>query len=244
MTITMTITKKKKRTRTSVAAAATAFLLGGALALAIPMSASAHVVLDVNTAAPGSYALLTFRVPTESATATTTSVTVTLPTDTPFVSVRTVPIPGWEAKVITTTLATPVKIGDTTITEAPTSIVWTATGAGLGESELGLFPVSLGPVPDTGQIAMPVDQGYSDGSVVAWADENAPTLFINDPVVVHHDDDGDGDEPPMATTEPSAPHESAGPDPTSVAGVVLGGGGFALGAIALAVSLIRRRPTA
>ncbi|MEO8529339.1 MAG: DUF1775 domain-containing protein [Pseudolysinimonas sp.] len=231
-----------------MAAAATALLLGGALALAIPMSASAHVVLDVNTATPGSFALLTFRVPTESATATTTSVTVNLPTDTPFVSVRTVPIPGWEAQVITTTLPTPVKIGDTTITEAPTSIVWTATGAGLGESELGLFPVSLGPVPDTGQIAMPVDQGYSDGSVVTWAGEDAPTLFINDPVVVHHDDDGDGDNAPMATTEPSDSHASGGAnsnaDATSVAGVILGAGGFALGAIALAVSLVRRRPVA
>jgi uncharacterized protein YcnI len=51
-----------------------ALALGAAtqLALAAPLSASAHVSLETDTASPGSYDTITFRVPNESATATTT----------------------------------------------------------------------------------------------------------------------------------------------------------------------------
>src|SRR5690606_20873236 len=147
-----------KKTRFTLSATA-AVALGAALALGAPLGASAHVTLAENTAEAGSYAPLTFQVPKESATASTTSVPVTLPTDTPFVSVRTVPVAGWTAEVVTSTLPEPVEIGETTVTEAPTSIVWTATGEGLGGTELGLFPFSVGPVPDVGHLELPVDQG-------------------------------------------------------------------------------------
>ncbi|HWH96866.1 MAG TPA: YcnI family protein [Pseudolysinimonas sp.] len=213
----------------AVATASVALALGCALVLAVPTAASAHVTLDENTAKAGSYALLTFKVPTESESATTTSVTVQLPTDTPFVSVRTVPVPGWQAEIVVSELPEPVKIGDTTVTEAPTSIIWTAIGAGIGNGELGLFPFSVGPVPDVGHLELPVDQGYSDSSVVAWEGDEVPILYVND-------------EPPgdHAGEKPSAP----GTDSTAVAGVVLGSGGLMLGAVALALTLIRRRPAA
>lgn len=202
-----------------------------ALTLGAPISASAHVSLDENTAEAGSYALLTFKVPNESETDTTTSVTVSLPTDTPFVSVRTVPVAGWSAEVVVTTLPEPVKIGETTVTEAPTSIIWTATGDGIGATELGLLPFSAGPVPDVGQLELPVDQGYSDGTVVAWTGEEVPILYINDePLTSQHP--GSVDHPATAT----------GPDGTAIAGVALGSLGLVLGATALVVALIRRQP--
>ena len=230
-----------KKTRT-LAGASVALALGTALALGAPLGASAHVSLDENTAEAGSYALLTFKVPNESETATTTSVAVTLPTDTPFVSVRTVPVPGWTAEIVTSTLPEPVKIGESTVTEAPTSIVWTATGAGLGDGELGLFPFSVGPVPDVGQLELPVDQGYSDGSVVAWAGDDVPILYVNDaPAGDHHG--GEATEEDHGDVEDccGAP---AGPDGTAVAGLVVGSLGLILGASALALTLIRRRPAA
>jgi uncharacterized protein YcnI len=227
-----------KNTRT-LAGASVALALGTALALGVPLGASAHVSLDENTAEAGSYPLLTFKVPNESPTATTTSVTVTLPADTPFVSVRTVPIAGWEAEIIVTKLPEPVTIGETTVTEAPTSIVWTATGDGLGDGELGLFPFSVGPVPDVGHLELPVDQGYSDASVVAWEGDEVPILYVNDaPAGDHHGDSGDSEE------EPAEAHESEAPDATAVAGLVTGAAGFLLGATALALVLIRRRPAA
>lgn len=223
------------KTRFTLSATA-AVALGAALALGAPLSASAHVTLDENTAEAGSYALLTFKVPNESTTAATTSVTVSLPTDTPLASVRTVPVAGWESEVVVSTLPEPVKIGESTVTEAPTSIVWTATGDGLGGTQLGLFPFSIGPVPDVGHLELPVDQGYSDGSVVTWDGADVPTLYVNDePAGDHHGSDGHAETP-------SAPSGTA-PDSTALAGLITGSLGLILGAAALAVALIRRRPT-
>jgi uncharacterized protein YcnI len=221
-----------KKTRI-MAGASIALALGTTLALTGALSASAHVTLDDNTAEAGSYALLTFKVPNESETASTTSLTVDLPTDTPFVSVRTVPVPGWTAEVVTTTLPEPVQIGETTVTEAPTSIVWTATDAGLGGTELGLFTFSAGPVPDVGQIELPAHQGYSDSSVVDWTGEEVPILYVNDaPEADHHG----------AAEEHGDMEEDATVDPTAIAGLIVGSLGLVLGATALAVALIGRRP--
>jgi len=229
-----------KNTRT-LAGASVALALGTVLALGAPLGASAHVSLDENTAEAGSYALLTFKVPNESATATTTSVTVTLPTDTPFVSAAVVPVAGWDAEIITSTLPEPVEIGQTTVTEAPTSIVWTATGEGLGDGELGLFPFSVGPVPDVGSIELPVDQGYSDATVVSWAGDEVPILYVNDePAGDHHG----GSEEAESEEHGEEAAEATGPDTTAVAGLVTGSAGLLLGATALALVLIRRRPAA
>ena len=231
-----------KNTRT-LAGATVALALGTVLALGAPLGASAHVTLDENTAEAGSYALLTFKVPNESDTATTTSVTVNLPTDTPFVSVRTVPVAGWTAEVIISTLPEPVEIGETTVTEALTSIVWTATGEGLGGTELGLFPFSVGPVPDVGSLELPVDQGYSDGSVVAWAGDEVPILYVNDaPAGDHHGGDATEEGNEEEGHEEAA--TTSGPDSTAVAGLVVGSLGLVLGASALALTLIRRRSVA
>ena len=55
----------------------------GAIGLAMP--ASAHVVVSGTDATPGGWGVLTFRVPTESDTASTTAVIVTLPDEQPIV---------------------------------------------------------------------------------------------------------------------------------------------------------------
>src|SRR5207244_3407137 len=63
------------------------------LALAAP--AYAHVTVSSPGATAGGYAVLTFRVPTESDTASTTAIKVQMPTATPFASVSVQPHPGW-----------------------------------------------------------------------------------------------------------------------------------------------------
>ncbi|AYF96993.1 YcnI family copper-binding membrane protein [Protaetiibacter intestinalis] len=224
-----------------------------ALALAAPLSASAHVSLEENTAEPGSYALLTFKVPNESETAETVSLTLTLPADTPFTSVRTVPVPGWTAELVRETLPEPVTVGDTEITEAVTRIVWTADAdAGLGDGELGLFPVSLGPVPDTGSVVLPVDQGYSDGTTVSWsgtgdgAEHPAPVLYVNDaPAADHHGgSDADGDHAtPEVTSEPDATAPGTATQVDALARV-LGIAGLAVGAVGVVLAVVWRRRAA
>ena len=74
--------------KTVPAFAGTALVAAAALALAVPLAASAHVTIGTNQADPGSYPVIDFKVPTESATATTTAIDITLPPDTPFGSRR------------------------------------------------------------------------------------------------------------------------------------------------------------
>lgn len=241
MTTSSTPTPRRRILRS-----ATALVGGVALAVAMPLAASAHVRVSPDQAAAGSYSTLTFKVPTESATATTTSVTVDLPKDTPFSSLSTEPVPGWTAKVTTEKLDTPVKTDDATITDAPIEVTWTADdGVGLKAGEFQRFTVSVGPVPETGSIMLPAHQGYSDGSVVDWdqatpasgeePEHPAPTLYVQD-------------APPadamsaMSTTAPGASAATATTaSSTDAAGsavaVGLGVGGLALGAVALVVAV-------
>lgn len=216
-----------------------ALVLGAGLALGGSLAASAHVTLDENTAEAGSYALLTFKVPDESDTAATTSVTLHLPTDTPFLSVRTVPVPGWEAELVREELPEPVEVGGNELTEAITTVVWTATDGGIADGELVLFPISLGPVPDVGSVVFTVDQGYDDGEIVPWEGEDAPTLYVNDapPTGGHHGGDAEQEEDCCAD-EPAA---AGAPD---LLGPVLGGIGILLGGAALVVALARGRRSA
>jgi len=166
---------------------------GIALAIAAPLAASAHVTVDPNTAAPGGWAYVTFRAPNESTTASTTKLVVHLPQDTPLTSVSYRPTPGWTAAVDTADLPKPVTVSGNTIAKAPVSITFeAAAGAGIAPGQFQLFTVSLGPIPKTGHIVLPVTQTYSDGKVVEWKAtpqdvakddtlEPAPVIYITDP---------------------------------------------------------------
>lgn len=131
--------------------------------------ASAHVTVNPDTVTAGSYAKLTFRVPTESATASTVSVQVSLPTDHPFPSVSVMQMPGWTATVARTKLDPPVTEGDFRLTDAVNSITWIADDkVGIEPGEFAEFAISVGPVPDVSSMTFPTAQTYSDGSVVRW----------------------------------------------------------------------------
>jgi uncharacterized protein YcnI len=206
------------------AALGTSLLIAGSIALALsaPLAASAHVTIDDDTAQAGSFTLITFKVPNESATATTSSITLTLPSDTPFAHVSYVPVPGWTAELTRTTLPEPVMIGDTELTQAVTEVTWTAQpGHEVGDGQLQLFPLSLGPVPDAGSIVLPVDQTYTDGTVVSWSDTGEGA---DHPAPVLHVGDGVPDAPAAAPASPDVLARVLG-----IAGLVLGAGGVAFG---------------
>jgi uncharacterized protein YcnI len=234
---TIQIMKKRSLARAAIATAAAA-----ALAVAFPLAASAHVRVNPDQATAGSYSLLTVRVPTESATAGTVKLEVDLPTDTPFTSVSTQPLPGWSAQVTTEKLATPVKTDDGTITEAPTKVIWTAdSGVQIAPGEFQQFQILAGAVPDTGSVLLPAHQTYSDGSVVDWDEKTpadgkepenpAPTLYINDAPPA-----ADGAATPTVTATPTA-SDTASSSSDAVA-IGLGIGGLALGAIAVVISVL------
>lgn len=226
---------------------------GAALALAAPLAASAHVTVNPNTATPGSYATVNFRVPTESETASTVKLEVTLPTDTPLSAVLVQPVPGWTATVEKGALPTPVEVDGNTLTDAPLKIVWQADpGVGIGQDQFQIFSAVLGPVPDTGHLVLPAAQTYSDGEVVDWAAtpdevaaddtlEPAPVLYVNDapPTGEHSDSHGTASAAPaMEDATAAAPSDSSGVAlGLSIAALVVAAAGAVLGALAFA-----RRP--
>lgn len=211
--------------------AVTAIVAGAALALAVPLAASAHVTIGTNQADPGTYPVIDFRVPTESATATTTAIDITLPIETPFGAVSTVPVEGWDAEL--------VRDGDVV-----THVIWTAqSGHELTAEQYGIFPVLLGDVPDTGSIVLPVAQTYSDGTVVDWADtaedggHPAPVLYVNDePAADHHADGGD-DHAEATVAGEAAPASDAVARGLGIAGLVVG-------AVGVVVAILSRRRSA
>lgn len=213
--------------------------LAGALALAGTGLASAHVTVHAPGAAQGGYEMLTFRVPTESATAGTTGLTVRLPN---LRSARTEPMPGWSATVH--------KDPDS---GRATSVTWTADpGVQIGPGHFAEFRVAAGPLPEKSAVSFPAEQTYSDGTVVDWDEQPAgegaepehpaPSLTL-EPAA--SDDGATASEDGGARSATSATAGDAGHDheEDSVARW-LGGAGLVLGALALSLALgdtIRRR---
>jgi len=237
----------------SISTGVTALTAGIALALAAPLAASAHIGTDPGQVEAGSDALISFRVPNESVTASTTTVRVTFPQDTPFGFVDYVPVAGWTVAVTSDTLATPIVTDDGEVTEVVTSVTWTALpGNEIAEGQVQVFPLSVGPVPDTGSIVLPVEQTYSDGTVVAWTEtgENAefpaPVLYVNDTPVDHHHGASAGGTVTVGEHADHAGHTAAAettsaPGSDDVLARVLGIGALVLGAIAVVLALTSRR---
>jgi hypothetical protein len=155
-----------------------------------------------------------------------------------------VPVSGWTAELVRTTLPEPVTVGETTVTEAVTSVVWTAdAGSEIGAGQLQLFPLSVGPVPDVGSLTLPADQGYTDGTVVSWsetaadAEHPAPVLYVNDaPVDDHH-----------SGATASAEEETvvaASESSDDVLARVLGLGGLVVGVVGIVLAVTARRKSA
>lgn len=207
-------------------------LAAAALVVAVAAPASAHVRVDGNAIA-GGYGVLTFRVPTESDTASTTKLKVAFPKDTPITSVSTQPKAGWTAHVSTADLPEPKKDSHgNEVTSFVTAVTWTATGAGIKPGQFDTFAVSAGPIPDVATLALPATQTYSDGTVVTWNEISqggaepahpAPTLTVTP---------ADADENAADTAGEAATAASSGSG-LGIAGLITGALGLILALIAL-----------
>lgn len=150
-------------------------VIGIALAAMVAGPASAHVHVDGIDVSQGGYGVLTFRVPTESATASTTKVSVAFPADTPIASVSTQPMPGWTASVRTAKLSKPVTTDDGSVDTYVSSVTWTADSRAdaIAPGQFQEFSVSAGPLPKVAELVLPTTQTYSDGTVVNWNERSA-----------------------------------------------------------------------
>ena len=151
----------------------------GLAGLAVALTAapaSAHVSVAADSAVQGGFAVISFRVPSESETLSTTRLAVQFPADQPLAFVAVQPHQGWTYQVKKTKLAKPISSDDGAVTEAVTQIDWTATSiaTGIKPGEFDQFQVSVGPLPKAPVMTFKAIQGYSDGSSVAWIDEAAP----------------------------------------------------------------------
>lgn len=242
----------KTNTRLRLGAVA---LAAGAVTLAMVSPAAAHVTVSSPDASPGGFGKVTFRVPTESDTASTVKVSVALPADTPFAFVSAKVKPGWTIEQKTEKLDTPVETGGFTISKAVTTVTWTATRqAAIGPGEFDEFDLSVGPfADDVDELAFPTTQMYSDGEIVHWDEptpadgtepENpAPTLSLTGGAGAGHDDGGD-DEANEPTVQVSGDDDVAAADsPATDDGTAraLGIGGLVLGALALMLAAIGLR---
>ncbi|MEU0542392.1 YcnI family protein [Nocardia sp. NPDC005978] len=180
--------------------------------------ASAHVTVDAPGAAQGGYTVATFKVPTESDTASTTKLTVAVPN---LKSVRTEPLAGWSEKV------------DRNDKGEAVSVTWAVEpgNAGVAPGQFQRFVISLGPLPKQETLSFAATQTYSDGKVVKWdqqenADGSEPEHPA--PAVQLAASSGDGHDSADAPAAPEATDDTAR---------WLGGLGLALGALGAALGL-------
>jgi uncharacterized protein YcnI len=214
------------------------------LALAAP--ASAHVTISAPGATRGgSDAVITFRVPTESDTASTTGLQVRLPTDTPIAGVLVQPIPGWSHTQKTVKLAKPISTDDGDITEAVAEIDWTAkAGFGIKPGEFGAFVVMAGQLPDAPRITFKAVQIYSDGSRTAWTEVPAPGSTAEPEHPAPSLELAAASAPPATSAAPatSTAPVAKGPASSSQTGaVILGSVALAVAVASGALTIVRRR---
>jgi len=147
----------------------TAVLAVLAGSIVVAGTASAHVTVGSQDAAPGGFGKITFRVPNESDVASTVGVRIQVPQDAAMTSLRTQPVPGWTVTLTSTDLPEPIRSGERDITSYVSIIEFRAqAGSGIAPGEFQEFALSGGPFPELDQLAFPTVQLYSDGSEAAW----------------------------------------------------------------------------
>lgn len=141
--------------------------------LALPGVAQAHVSVQPGTAEGGGFSVIAFRVPNERDDASTTRLQVTLPEDQPIGSVQTTAVPGWRITTKTRQLDEPIDLFGEQLDTVVSQVTWTATAGGIRPGQFQDFDLSLGPLPESGELAFTARQTYSSGEQVNWNEVSA-----------------------------------------------------------------------
>jgi uncharacterized protein YcnI len=142
-------------------------------------AAGAHVTVSPSSLPQGTDdAILTFRVPNESATASVTGLKIQFPLSHPIVLLNPESGSGWQVNVVKTALPKPVTTDDGTFTSTVSEIDW--SGGTIAVGQFGEFNVLAQGIPTgTSQLVFKAIQTYSDGSVVSWIE--VPNKAVPDP---------------------------------------------------------------
>ena len=208
---------------------ALALLTALAAALVAAGAASAHVSVSSADAAAGDFGRLTFRVPTESDTASTVALWISIPEESAMASLRVQPVPGWTVTTTTSDLQTPLESHGEQVTSYVSVVEFRAAdGGGIRPGEFQEFALSGGPFPDSAQLSYPTVQSYSDGTEAAWIE---PT--------VAGQAEPERPAPVLMLTAPAAGHDAVGTTATDTAAATTTGHGDAgPGALALFVAIL------
>lgn len=222
---------KTKNTVASVSAVSAGVLL----ALAAPMSASAHVSASATSTAAGSYTVVTFAVPHGCDASATTKITIDIPES--ILSVTPTVNANWTISENTEALES--AIDDATVRDA--QIVYTAL-VPLADGLRDTFELSLklpdGEVGDV--VEFPVTQDCVEGQTL-WTGDDVPSVTLTAAV------EGDGHGHESETDEHadnSAQVSEASGAHTDVLARVLGIAGLVLGAVGVAFAVVTRRAAA
>jgi periplasmic copper chaperone A len=136
--------------------------------LALPGVAQAHVTVQPGSAEGGGFSVVSFRVPNERDNASTTQLRVILPQDQPIGWVQTTPVPGWKIATKTRQLDQPIEMFGEQLNTVVSEVTWTAIGGGIRPGQFQDFNVSLGQLPESGELVFNALQTYSSGEKVNW----------------------------------------------------------------------------
>jgi uncharacterized protein YcnI len=228
--------------------------LGVVLTVAVALVAGggsvavAHVSVHADEAVQGGTAEISFRVPTESDTASTVAVTVAFPADTPIARVAVLPLAGWTNQVTKAASSVPVAAGHGhEVSEVVSQIEWRAARQDMAvkPGEYQVFRIAAGPLPKTDRLVFKVVQTYDDGQVQRWIDDSvkgepepehpAPVLTLDAAPAGH----GHGE---VAAVTPAASAQTATPAPAWWAAVIIALVAMiaALGSVVVSIRTARR----
>jgi periplasmic copper chaperone A len=225
----------------TIALSSAALGAGVLLALAAPLSASAHVSVSASSTAAGSYSVLTFSVGHGCDGSPTTTVAISLPesivTATPTVN------PNWTITKVTEPLDEPIAEDDgDSITERVSQIVYTAITP-LAADQRDTFALSLALVGNEGDVLeFPTLQTCEVGET-NWAGEEVPAVTLTAAVEGddHHGGATEGDH--AEADHADAAHDEA-PAGDDVLARVLGIAGLVVGAVGIVIGVTGRRRSA
>jgi uncharacterized protein YcnI len=204
--------------------------------------ASAHVTVSADTTAAGAYAVLTVSVPHGCEGSPTTEVAIQIPDD--ILSVTPTRNPLWDVKVTTEKLAKPVKDAHgNAVSERDATVTYTTTTP-LPDHERDAFELSVKLPEDEGEtLVFPAIQTCEEGQTawtqVAASGQDPEKLEHPAPSVTLTAAEGDAHGAPA---QPSAEHETASDQSTTLTWLALGTG--ALGLVVGLIALARSRRTA
>ena len=238
----------------TTALASSALAAGVFMAVAVPLSASAHISVAPTSTAAGSYSVLTFALPHGCDGSATTSIAIEIPES--IASVTPTVNPNWAVEKVAVDLAEPLDDGHgNTITTRTGQIVYTAAEP-LADGLRDTFALSvLLPEDAAGTtIAFPIVQTCEVGATT-WNEEQkegeaepehpAPSIAVTDAVAAGHGHDADADAAATASDDDedasASAHDSDARESGDTIARVLGIGGLVVGAIGIVLAVTARR---